>query len=81
MSLSPEEIVKIKNRLAEARDAYHRISMSRQPVEIRDSDGSSIRYNTNNLSRLKAYIAELESELLGCGVSQFNKRPLRPVWG
>ena len=81
MSLSPEEIAVIKARLAEAKKAYHEIMMGKGTAEVRDSDGSSIRYTTANASRLKAYIAELEELLRGCDVQRRNKLPLRPVWG
>jgi hypothetical protein len=64
--------------LTEARDAYHRLQTGTAAVQVRDSDGSFISYTPANLSRLKAYIRELEIELAGCRSVQ---RPLRPVWG
>lgn len=81
MSLSPEEIAAIKTRLEQAKAAYHQIMMGKGTAEVRDSDGSSIRYTTANTSRLKVYIAELEDLLKGCDVQRRNKLPLRPVWG
>lgn len=80
MSLSDAEIADIKNKLKEARAAYHRLQMGEQAVEFRDSDGSSVRYNSSNVSRLKAYIAELEGLLRGCDAVRASKLPLRPVW-
>ena len=65
--------------LTEAKAAYHRLLMGTSAVEIRDSNGESIRYTSANASRLKAYIAELEGEL--AGTSAAARRPLRPVWG
>lgn len=81
MSLTDAEIVETQNRLKEARSVYHRLQMGEQAVEFRDSDGSSVRYNSSNVSRLKAYIAELEGTLRGCESVRRNKLPLRPVWG
>ena len=81
MSLSPEEILLIKKRLLEAETAYHEVMMGKGTAEVRDSDGSSIRYTTANASRLKAYIAELKGLLLDCDAQRTNKLPLRPVWG
>ena len=64
--------------LSEAKAAYHRLVTGAAAVEIRDSNGESIRYTSANASRLKAYIAELEGELAGTRTTA--RRPLRPVW-
>ena len=81
MSLSPQEIITIRQRLAQAKEAYHEVMMGKGTAEVRDSDGSSIRYNNANASRLKAYIAELEGLLRDCDTQRRNKLPMRPVWG
>ena len=65
-------------KLAAARDAYHRLMTGEQAVEVRDSDGSSVRYTQANASRLHTYIKELESELAG---TVRRGGPLRPVFG
>ena len=65
-------------RLVEAESAYHQLVIGGQPVEIRDSSGESIRYTMANASRLKAYIAELKSQIAGQAT---RPGPLRPVWG
>lgn len=65
-------------KLTEARAAYHRLMMGEQAVEVRDSNGESIRYSQANASRLKTYISELEQELAGTVVS---RGPLRPYFG
>ncbi|MER8924356.1 gpW family head-tail joining protein [Mesorhizobium sp. M0859] len=65
--------------LGEAKAAYHRLMIGEAAVEVRDSDGQTIRYTSANASRLKAYIAELEQQL--AGTTACARRPLRPVWG
>ena len=65
-------------RLVEAEKAYHALLIGGQPVEVRDSNGESIRFNTNSASRLKAYIAELKAELAG---SSGRRGPLSPSFG
>ena len=47
--------------LVEARAALHSIMTGTQAVEVRDSTGESIRYSNGNVSRLRAYIKELEA--------------------
>ena len=64
--------------LAQAKAAYASLVMGTAAVEIRDSDGSSIRYTAANASRLRAYIKELENELAGSPTVQ---PPMRPVRG
>lgn len=65
-------------KLAAARDAYHRLMTGEQAVEVRDSDGSSVRYTQANANRLRTYIKELETELAG---TARKVGPLRPVFG
>ncbi|GLK84664.1 gpW family protein [Ancylobacter defluvii] len=49
--------------LAEARTAYHRLQIGESAVEVRDSDGSSIRYTAANANMLVRYIKSLEAAL------------------
>jgi hypothetical protein len=66
-------------RLAEAETAYHQLITGDKPVELRDSNGESIRYTMADKGKLKNYIAELKAEIAG---DQRNaRRPFRPVWG
>lgn len=65
--------------LKEAKAAYHRLQIGEQAVDVRDADGSSVRYTAANASRLEAYIAKLQSEV--DGNSARLRRPMRPVWG
>lgn len=70
--------VTIAERLVEAEAAYHALMTSKQAVEIRDSNGESVRFNTNSASRLKAYIAELKAEIAG---TSGRRGPLSPSFG
>ena len=65
--------------LVEAKAAYHALQLGQGVVEVRDSNGESVRYTPANASRLKAYIAELTRELNGTAVSVVT--PMRPMWG
>jgi len=65
--------------LAEAEAAMRDLVLGRAAVEVRDSNGESIRFTSANVSRLKAYIADLKAQL--AGTSADARRPLRPVWG
>lgn len=75
MMLSNHEITE---RLKEARDAMHALNLGQNAVEIRDSNGDSIRYTPANASRLKQYIYELEAMLKG--QTSRVMRPVVPVW-
>lgn len=65
-------------KLAEARAAYHALMTGEKAVEVRDSDGSSVRFTQANASRLRTYIKELEAELAG---TTKRSGPMRPVFG
>lgn len=66
-----------QERLTEARAALHALSLGRSVVEVTDSDGSRVRYNTANASRLKDYIADLQAEVTGI---RRVSGPIRPVF-
>lgn len=76
MSLTVEEITQ---NLAEARAALHALQIGQSAVEIRDSNGDSIRYTPANVSRLRAYIGELEQMLRGRNGRAV--KPMVPTWG
>lgn len=65
--------------LAEAQAALHRLQIGEAAAEVRDADGSSIRYTQANISRLKQYVAELKAQ--AGGTQATFRRPMRPVWG
>lgn len=70
--------VTIAERLVEAEAAYHRLMTSQQAVEIRDSNGESVRFNTSSASRLASYIADLKAQLAG---TAGRRGPLSPSFG
>lgn len=69
----------LTERLNEAKYALHLLLIGQQEVEVRDSNGESVRFSQANVSRLKSYIADLESELAGLNPAR-ARRPLRPIW-
>lgn len=52
--------------LAEARDAYHLLQIGRRSVLIRHGL-KTVEYQRADAERLRAYIAQLESQLAGGG--------------
>lgn len=64
-------------RLIEAKAALHAILTGRGIQSIRDSNGESITYSTANVTRLRAYIAELEAEIAGPTLG-YTGGPIRP---
>lgn len=52
-------------RLAEAKDALHAILTGQGVQRVQDQSGEAITYTTANVTRLRAYIRELEAELAG----------------
>lgn len=64
-------------RLVEAETALHSILTGRGIQSIRDSNGEAVTYSTANVSRLRAYIAELKAEIAGA-VSNYGSGPIRP---
>lgn len=61
-------------RLAEAEEAYHQLSMGKSIVELKDSNGETVKYGQASARQLGMYIATLRAQL-GCGGS----RPME-VW-
>lgn len=57
--------VSASERLSEARDALHRLSVGGSVVEVRDQSGESIRYFPTTMRALERYIATLEREVAG----------------
>lgn len=75
----PVVLPSVEERLIEAKLALHLLLTGQQEAEVRDSNGESVRFTTANVSRLRAYIAELQDELLGTNPIS-SRRPLRPIW-
>ena len=71
-------VIELQTYLVEAERALHSLVLGVSAVEVRDSNGESIRYTPANVSRLKAYIADLKAQI---GGASSVVAPLRPVWG
>lgn len=65
--------------LIEAETAYRDLMLGKAVVEVRDSNGETVRYSNANASRLKSYIKELKAEI--AGTSSTPHRVMRPTWG
>ncbi|WP_421906791.1 gpW family head-tail joining protein [Mameliella sp.] len=52
-------------RLAEAENALHDLLLGQQAVEVRDSNGESIRFTPARREELRRYIRELTEEIAG----------------
>lgn len=50
-------------KLQEALDARHRLLKGEMETEVRTADGESVKYAATDLTRLDAYIAQLEAQL------------------
>jgi len=55
----------IRERLNEAEAAYHDLQIGKAVVEVRDSNGESVRYTLANSARLSAYIQDLKRQISG----------------
>lgn len=50
-------------KLQEALDARHRLLKGEMEAEIRTADGESVKYASTDITRLDAYIAQLQAEI------------------
>lgn len=66
----------LAERIAEAKEAYHLLSIGKAVAEVRDSNGEFLRFTQAKKADLAAYIAELEAELAGNG-SPPRRAPMR----
>ena len=64
-------------RLAEARDALHRLQLGEAEVSIRASDGRMLTYQPASAKELRAYIAELSR---ATGSASGRYRAIRPIF-
>lgn len=53
----------IADDLASAKAALHALLTGKAVAQVRDSDGSFVSYTKTNIADLRAYIADLESQL------------------
>lgn len=49
----------IDDRISEAEQALHDLNIGKQIVEVRDSNGESVKYNSASRGQLAAYLSEL----------------------
>jgi hypothetical protein len=62
--------------LIEAESAYHKLLTGTAVVEVKDSNGETIRYGQASVTKLAAYIQSLKNEL---GLIDAGTGPMR-VW-
>lgn len=62
----PADIATLQQRLAEAESALHQIQLGASEVEIQKGD-RSVKFNLTSAANLRAYIAELKSQLVALG--------------
>ncbi|BBU54062.1 hypothetical protein KU6B_03270 [Mameliella alba] len=55
----------LAERLAEAENALHDLLLGQQSVEVRDSNGESVRFTPAKREALRAYIRQLTDEIAG----------------
>lgn len=67
----------LQERLIEAETAYHDLQVGRAAVEVRDGDGSLVRYTAANSARLARYIESLKTQI---AASAANQGPMRPFF-
>lgn len=72
----------LQQLLSEAEAAYHSLQLGKSAVEVRDSNGESVRFTAANASRLKSYIADLKAQVLAqeTGIAK-RVGPMRPIFG
>lgn len=68
----------IKQRLDEAKDAYHDLMTGRAVRVLVDQNGERVEYQASNRNQLALYIQQLEDELSKCvGGDVSTSGPLR----
>lgn len=64
----------LQARLAEAEEAYHKLSVGRLPVTLRQPDGKFVTYNVAKLGDLSSYVAYLRSQVAALTGSAAGRR-------
>ena len=71
--LTTEQRAVLTQRLAEAEQAYHDLSIGRTAVEFHDQNGEKVIYNKNSIRSLLGYINTLKQQLgLNSGSGPLN---------
>ncbi|MFP7671749.1 gpW family head-tail joining protein [Marivita sp. S0852] len=55
----------LAERLGEGENALHDLLLGQQAVEVRDSNGESVRFTPTKREELRRYIRELTDEIAG----------------
>lgn len=58
----------LAERLVEAEDALHRLTIGRATVEVEDSSGERVKYGFANRAALAAYVADLRRQIAGASL-------------
>ena len=66
-------MVTLREKLAEAEQAYHDLMLGRSVRVVVDQNGERVEYTAANAARLAAYIADLKRQL-----GQSALGPMRP---
>lgn len=77
-SLSPAERTTLQKQLREAEQAYHELLLGEKARVFVDMSGEKIEYQAVSVDRLRAYIADLRSQL---GLAVRVSGPYRPLAG
>lgn len=71
-----------QEKITEAEAALHSLVLGKQAVEVRDSNGETVRFTQANVTRLRAYIAELRATLAAeTGGTTVHKGPMVVKFG
>lgn len=74
----PIERAKLQAKLDEARDALHKLQLGQSARVLVDQNGERVEFTPATVTRLTAYIAELEA-LLGLANGRASA-PMRFIW-
>ena len=55
----------LAQKLVEAEDALHRLTIGHAAVEVADQSGEKVKYNFANRATLAAYVADLKRQIAG----------------
>lgn len=58
----------LAQKLVEAEDALHRLTIGAAAVEVTDQSGERVKFNFANRAALAAYVADLKRQIAGVGL-------------
>lgn len=68
------DIATLRQRLAEAEEAYHKLMIGEKEVSVSVGNFGSTTYNQASLSALEAYISSLKEQISTAEGTSFGKR-------